>query len=709
MTRSNAPRPETTVAAPAWGWSGALAVVAVGWFAAAALDVVFAATISGSTLNRAAMPAPVRRTLMADELLLLAGAVAVAGAAALAGRRVLLRARPRLRRIGFAVWAACLWLLLFGLLGSWFTFRGTGAFLGADGIAFVLTNLAQFLRHVAHIEPGLVVVIPVAVTAGAAAMAWGLPAVAGRLRPRWSWTLVTAAALALVACAWTSARGSRDVGVPTEPVHDPEVGLVFTNADLYADCRDNRTGPLLHLWMTRRRAGAAPLEVDPDLAVTRRAIVSMEDYLDGVSVRDLRRPNVIVILVESLRADQLEAYGSTRAVMPTVDRLARTSRVFTNHYTQSSHSNYADLCPLTSHYPLRSARTHLYPENPPYPRLLIYDVLKAVGYRTAIISSQNENWGGMLNFLDTPSLDHLFHADTFDGPTYVPRGDTGFERFVKGDKRSGKIDDRFTVAEAIRWIDEGGDDPFFIYMNLQSSHLPYETPADFPRRFGREELPFPIRFNQYPPESAHLVKDQYANALAYVDFQLAKLVDHLEERGLLDRTILVISGDTGQAFYEHGFATHASLLFNEVMLVPLVVRAPNLAPGLDARRAQHVDVPPTLLQLLGLPAHPSFQGVSLLGPDPGPDRSIYLVAQTPLAEQYAIVRGDWKLLYDARQDRNFLMYLARDPAESADYSEDQPEVVRELSRRLDTWRHHQLEYYRNVRLHGQTYPPVVED
>ena len=707
-------RTDGPVAAPSWGWRGALAAIAMTWLFVAGLDVVLALTISGTTARRTSLPVAVRWTLLADELLVLFCVVAAIGAVALLGRRLVLtplRSRPWGLRVARGIWFVALWLILLGFLGSWFTFRGTGTFLGPGGLVFFLTNLVQFLQHVAHIEPALVVTIPVMVTVVSAAMAWGVPAVAGSLRPRWSWSFVGVGLVAAASIGLGSASGSRDVGDPKEAVHDPDVGLVFTNADHYADCRDYRTGPMLHLWTDTFGRGdvARPLVVAQEIAVTRRPIVTMEEYLSNESVRDMRRFNVIFILVESLRADQLEAYGSPRSVMPAVDALAREARVFTNHYTQSSHSNYSDICPLASQYPLRSVRTHLYPKHPTYPRVLIHDLLKAVGYRTAIISSQNENWGGMINYLDTPGLDHLFHADTFDGPTYVPRGDTGFERFVKGEKRSGKIDDRFTVAEAIRWIDEGGEAPFYIYMNLQSSHLPYETPADFPRRFGRDRLPFAIRFNKYPKESAHLVKEQYANSLAYVDFQLGKLFDHLAEQELMDQTIIVVSGDTGQAFYEHGFATHASLLFNEVMLVPLVIRAPNLAPGIDGRRAQHIDVPPTVLQLLGLTPHPGFQGISLLGPDPGPNRSLYLVVQTPLAEQYAVVRGDWKLLYDARQDRNFLLSPVRNPEETIDYADHETQVVEELSRRLDTWRHHQLEYYGNVGVHGRTYPPVLAD
>ena len=80
--------------------------------------------------------------------------------------------------------------------------------------------------------------------------------------------------------------------------------------------------------------------------------------------------------------------------------------------------------------------------------------------------------------------------------------------------------------------------------------------------------------------------------------------------------MIVIGGDNGEAFYEHGFAAHASSLFNEVMKVPMIIRAPGLQPGLDARPAMFLDVPPSVFDLLGLPPHPGFQGISLFEPQP---------------------------------------------------------------------------------------------
>jgi len=340
----------------------------------------------------------------------------------------------------------------------------------------------------------------------------------------------------------------------------------------------------------------------------------------------------------------------------------------------------------------------------------IYDLLHVLGWHTAVISSQNEVWGRMINYLETGHIDHFFHSESYDGETYVPRHDDGFSDFLKGSRRSGKIDDRFTVGEAIRWIDSFDDGaPFFIYLNLQNSHLPYETPADFPRPFGPDEIDFAIRFGGFPYEELQTVKDLYADSLAYTDFQLGRLVAHLKQTGEWGRTLLVVTGDTGQAFYEHGTVAHAGAIWNEVMRVPLVIRAPGVAPGIDPRPAQQIDVPPTVLELLGLPPHPAYQGRSLVGEWDGAERSRFLMAQTPLAHQFGIVRGDFKLIYDVKLDQTNLFNLARDPGETRNVAAQNRQRLERYRTLLDTWRKAQLDYYRDPALHARTYPPVLQD
>ena len=348
-----------------------------------------------------------------------------------------------------------------------------------------------------------------------------------------------------------------------------------------------------------------------------------------------------------------------------------------------------------------------YEKNPLYPRVMIYDVLKSLGYRTALISSQNETWGNLLHYLDTGGLDYILHSETFEGPTYVPRDNPGFLEFVKGTKRAGKIDDRFTVNKAIEWVDDETK-PFFIYMNLQNSHVPYEVPADHERRFSKPGETYRFTFARLTPDQLPIAKRLYSESLGYVDAQLGRLIDHLKKTGAWDRTVMVVTGDTGQAFMEHGFFSHSRDLFNEVMRVPIIVRAPGMKPRIDDRLAQHVDVPPSLFSLMGLPLHPSFQGQDLFGEESS-DRSVYMAVRTPMAHQYAVVRNDLKLIFDVHRNRTRLYDLARDPGERHEISRQRPLATEKLSERLGSWRRLQMGYYANVQRQKREYPPTLLD
>lgn len=109
---------------------------------------------------------------------------------------------------------------------------------------------------------------------------------------------------------------------------------------------------------------ADELSIDPGFEIQQRSIVPLNEYVTRAQQSQFQRWNVVLLMVESLRADQLRAYGGSQDVMPAVEALAQDARVFLNTYTQSSHTNYATITPLSAHYPLRSATAYTYPKNP---------------------------------------------------------------------------------------------------------------------------------------------------------------------------------------------------------------------------------------------------------------------------------------------------------------------------------------------------------
>ncbi len=666
------------------------------WAMAGSVSLLLYHGVSRSAWNDPILPLSSRVGLAGLELFALAVGVLVL-AIGLGVYTVFVR-KPGLARwsrwLALASVTVPVWMLTTAYLISWAVFRATGRFLDPFTFPLVRANAVQMMQHAAHMAPLSLLLLPVIALWTAVLSALIVPRLAVRVSLKGAQRTMVVALLALLLCLLAGWYGNR-----------------ATVPQMYRIGGFSRTGPLLSLALdgaTRLAQRTDPIERAPVIDPRQRPIIPVSEYLATAAATDVQRYNVVVLVVESLRNDQLLATGSEREVMPTVDSIARHAAVFTHNYTQASHSDYADLAILSSHYPLRSPRYHIYPRDPSYPRVLVYDVLKALGYHVGVFSSQNESWSGMINYLQTGSIDRLLHAETFEGPTEVPRRDPYFYRFIKGSKRSGKIDDRFTVSEAIEWIAALEQGPFFIYMNLQDSHVPYEIPADFPARFGSGKVSFPLQFGYFPRDSVGAVMDMYANSLAYVDTQIARLVHFLQQAGLWRRTILVVTGDTGQAFYEHGFAGHANALYDEVMRVPLVIRSPDLAPRTEDVLSQHIDVPPTVLGLLGLPPHPSFQGRDLFASSPEGRRYAFLVGQAA-AHQYAVVDGRFKLIFDAGTGEHLLFELETDPGETESLTDERPADVRRLARRLHAWRRAQLEYYANPLLYEEWYPPVPPD
>ncbi|MGH7339900.1 MAG: sulfatase family protein, partial [Candidatus Rokuibacteriota bacterium] len=214
-----------------------------------------------------------------------------------------------------------------------------------------------------------------------------------------------------------------------------------------------------------------------------------------------------------------------------------------------------------------------------------------------------------------------------------------------------------------------------------------------------------IGFGAFPRDKLPEVRRMYREALAYVDAQLEILFRRLKETGRWDRTIVVVTADHGEAFFEHGFAAHGDQLYEELVKVPLLLRIPGEPAAADRRPAQILDVPPTLLGALGLPAHPSFQGVDLRAPVQDPDRCRFVVVHTPFARQYAVLRSGYKLIYDEQRERSLLFDLRADPAEKRNLSGEEPERAADLLSRLADWYRAQIEFYEDPVRHARAYPP----
>ena len=377
--------------------------------------------------------------------------------------------------------------------------------------------------------------------------------------------------------------------------------------------RFDRTAPvalgvllaLLLAWLAIRRqapsraALAIPLVVVTVLLVGRAAA-----FLDGAAPP--RRPNVLLISIDTLRPDRLGTHGYRRPTSPAVDaRLAAEGVVFENAWSQSPKTTPSHMTMLTSLYPAvhgiglwlgRGAAPAL---NPRVHTLA--EVLKDAGYATAAFTAGA----------------HM-HRD---------RGFVqGFDVYKHGEQ----------LERTLAWLQERPRRPFFVFFHTYEVHDPYVPPPEVARAFADDPVPsiaaaveeirtagrhgwnqghkrFWAAVDGRDPRHVRYVSDLYDAGIRRMDDRsLTRLLDVLDQLGLAGETLVVFTSDHGEAFHEHGRFLHDDL-YPETLRVPLVLRLPGRLPA--GRRVGEavglVDLVPTILDLVGVPIPPQAQGTSL--------------------------------------------------------------------------------------------------
>ncbi|MFI5179135.1 MAG: sulfatase [Vicinamibacterales bacterium] len=360
--------------------------------------------------------------------------------------------------------------------------------------------------------------------------------------------------------------------------------------------------------------------------------------------------NVVVVVLESTAAGYLGAYGAALDPMPRLTALAGHAIVFDHAYTVYPESIKGLFAMVSSRYPGFDvpADAHVAESGAPLPRLL-----RDAGYRTALFHSGRFAYLGMDAVVGAEGFDTAEDAGAICGNVQSSFG----------------VDEPSTVRRLLSWVDASPPDrPFFAMYLPVAGHHPYAIP---------EPGPF-----QEPGELG-----AYKNALHYADTALGELASGLLARRLLDRTLLIVVGDHGEAFGQHpGNFGHTLFIYDENVRVPLIVVPPQ-APGhpMDAihvtRVASSLDLAPTVLDLLGLPASPLHQGASLLQP-----ASRMALFFTDYALGWLGLRdGCWKAIVEVESGRARLFDLCADPDERIDRSAEFPDRVRTYRDRLDGW------------------------
>lgn len=299
---------------------------------------------------------------------------------------------------------------------------------------------------------------------------------------------------------------------------------------------------------------------------------------------DAARPrrNVILLSIDTLRADHLTSYGHVRDTAPKMRQwFEREGVLFENPVASASTTGPAHMTMFTSLVPTVHGVADRPGVRAPAP-ITLAEVLRNNGYATGAV--------------------------TEDGPLHARWGfSRGFDSYAENKSADVMLPEGHVAAtfdQAERWLTRNADKPFFLFIHTFEVHFPYTPPARYSALFG--SVP---RDPGLPPEYAPVLYDR---EIRHVDDQLDRFLGKLRAAGLLDDTYFIVTSDHGEEFLEHGFIGHGGNLHPPVVRVPLMFRGPGVAAGRRiASPVGHTDLMPTILDLLGLPPLDVAMGRSL--------------------------------------------------------------------------------------------------
>ncbi|KQC15344.1 MAG: hypothetical protein APR56_01735 [Methanosaeta sp. SDB] len=378
--------------------------------------------------------------------------------------------------------------------------------------------------------------------------------------------------------------------------------------------------------------------------------------------------NVLLVSIDSLRADHLGCYGYGRETSPQIDRLAREGTIFLNHISTTSWTLPSHISLFTgqeiSAHGVATDGFSLHPAVPP-----LAELIRDAGFRTAA-------------FCTSPYMNAAFGFDR------------GFDLYYNTDSERGDYLDTVLPSEETKershlditspriaelansWLEENAEQPFFLFLHFWDPHYDYTPPPPYDRIFnpgytgnidarnyGNNDRVNP----EMDPRDLEQIIALYDGEIAFTDHHLGTVIDKLKELGVYDQTLIVITGDHGEEFFEHDNKGHRISLYEEVIRVPLVVRRPGQAPGGNRVEAPVgiIDVAPTILDLLQITRPGSIQGTSLApwlnGGEPDGER--FLLSE--LSPVLYSLRGEGvKLLHNADAGATIVLDLESDPAET---------------------------------------------
>ncbi len=415
------------------------------------------------------------------------------------------------------------------------------------------------------------------------------------------------------------------------------------------------------------------------------------------------RPNIILISIDTLRADHLSCYEYQRRTSPNIDALAHGGALFENAISQSNWTLPSHMSIMTSQIP-RSHGIQTIEQRLPKFKVTLAEVLRNAGYTTVAFT------GGY-------NVDARFGFDQgFD--TY--HGDKVYYLTLEEKVKYGKgVRLSYLLPEVLNWLSSHKDEPFFMFLHCWDTHAPYMQHEEFVEEFSpgytgsismvTHELVSALNSSsvEAPAEDVERIRALYDNEIRYVDTFLGRFFDAIDRWNLFEKTIIVLTSDHGDELLEHGFG-HGLFLHEPEIHVPLIVSYPHVIPaGIRVGDVvQSIDIMPTLLELAGLTyterVEAELQGKSLSRLLERSQHDSVAFSEGDTGREICLRTGRYKLIASAQPDskqRKVQLYdILRDPAENIDISSTETELTLRMQGRLEKY----LRSLPSVRFSGTT-------
>jgi arylsulfatase A-like enzyme len=398
----------------------------------------------------------------------------------------------------------------------------------------------------------------------------------------------------------------------------------------------------------------------------------------GCSVQPASRPSVILITVDTLRADHLGCYGYPRDTSPTIDGLSREGVLFERVATSMSTTLPAHTSLFTSSYPARNgvlANYNVWKQPAPTDHedlRSVAQLFQSEGYQTAAFVS-------VLHLGRGSGVDAGF--ESFDGVT----ANISATKPSHKNERSADV----TTDRAVNWLEHSSRDPFFLWIHYFDPHYPYSPPRDYRDLFHTDpDVDRLLDERKVLPkrrESAARYYNSYDGEIRFVDDQIKRVFDKLRELGLYDDSLIVFTADHGEGLHQHQNLEHG-VIYNEQLLIPWIMKLPGgeRSGSRVSGLASVIDIFPTAIAAASLPiTSDGLDGIDVLTQN----RTHALAEREHTVKRfgsnlnYALIGNRFKYFYYTETDDK-LFDLENDPAETVNLIKSNPEVAESMRNEL---------------------------